>query len=79
MKPATEKRLWLGVEILTWVGLVGLIVYYTYWFGWQGLAYGILASALGAMIIYWFGDIIPIIGPLIRRWEANKRNSNRKG
>ena len=58
------------LEIVSGAAVLACSAYYIYHLGWWGLLYSVLASAFGFMIITYFGNILPIIGPLLRRWEG---------
>lgn len=64
--------IWIIAEALSWAVTALLIAYYAYIYGMMGVAYGVLAAAVGYMCILWFGDMMPIIGPLMRRWHRNR-------
>lgn len=64
---------WGAVETIAACGIVVTSAYYTYHFGWRGFAYAVLAATLGAMIVYWFGDIIPGLSWLLRDTEDTSR------
>lgn len=69
------------LEVVGVVGFLVASVYYVQKIGWLGLIYCILCFALGFMIMFWFGDLFPIIGPLTRWWDdrQSKKNSGRDG
>jgi hypothetical protein len=65
--------IWHVVEWVTIAAIAVLAIWYTLFFGWWGFVYCVLAAAMGGLVVYYFADIMPILGPLLRRWEkANK-------
>lgn len=66
--------MWRATEWLAIAGIGVGTIYYTVNFGWTGFAYCILAALLGGMIVYYMADIMPILGPYLRR--MNKRDDD---
>lgn len=60
------------LNVVGWGGLMIAGATYTYQLGWLGLLYTLLAGALGYMVVAYFADMLPVIGPLLRRWERRK-------
>lgn len=75
MTKERRDQLWRAAEMILWAMMIGLTIYYGYHFGWTGVAYCVLAATLGGMVIYWFGDLFPIIGPYLRN-HANNRDKS---
>lgn len=64
--------IWHVVEWGAIAAIAVLTVWYAVFFGWLGIAYCALAATLGGMVVYYFADIMPILGPLLRRWSKTK-------
>jgi len=62
------------MEAVSWVFVIGYMGYIWYYYSWQAFIINVLFGILGYMTTYYFGDLIPIVGPLLRR---PKRESGR--
>ena len=62
---ASIRKYWL--EAVVWVIMIIYMSYILMYYSWQAFIINIMTGALGYLATFYFGDIMPIIGPLMRR------------
>ena len=63
-----------GLEVLGWSLTGGYLGYIWFYYSWQAFLINALAGVFGFMAVYYFGELMPIIGYFMRsRNEHNKK------
>jgi len=62
---ASIRKYWL--EAVVWVIMIVYMSYILMYYSWQAFIINAATGILGYMATFYFGDIMPIIGSLMRR------------
>jgi hypothetical protein len=69
------QKYWL--EFIGWASTFLILAWAWYEYGWRLAVIWGVTGVLGFMAVYWFGELMPVVGYFIRKWEREKRDGNK--